>query len=59
MIKPFIMYKNCVDEFADGTAVGLFIGQWLLIGGQYSSDNEGLWMIGVVLFNISIGVWNG
>ncbi len=57
-IKPFIQYRNCIDEYADGTAAGIFIGTWLLFGWQYYK-NDGIWMTGPVLFNLSIGLWNG
>lgn len=58
MIKPFIQYRNCVDEYADGCTIGVFIGTWLLIGWQFYS-HDGIWMTGPVLFNLSVGLWNG
>ncbi len=58
MIRPYAETKNTYDQYSFGDSSGIFISQWCLISIHHFTNRDGGWMFGLIIFNISFGLWN-
>lgn len=57
-MKFYLEATGANDEYAYGHTHGVFIGNFCVIGIHHTAGGDG-WMLGLVLFNIAVGLWSG
>ena len=59
MITVFTEFNHRRNNYADGYAYGILLGDYMLIGFQlYLPGDDGRWLAGPIIFNMSIGLFH-
>ncbi|PJF23588.1 MAG: hypothetical protein CUN56_00045 [Phototrophicales bacterium] len=52
-MRFFYEFNTCYDELSWGNCIGFYIGKYLLLGVEYTSNKEGTYLA-LVMFNRTV-----